>query len=72
MIDTETMLVIDSEPFAAELAGAMEEYMAQALVAEGRRGYVDNPEVELLEAPLGKRIGMFLFRAISSPFRFLV
>lgn len=70
-IDTENMLVIDSEPFAAELRRSMDVYQRASLQVDKDGGYLPGT-VEALQATLPKRAGMVAVSVISRLFQFLI
>ena len=71
-LDTETMLIIDSEPLAAQLTAAMGEYMARSLLVGPDNRYVSSPQVRALPVPPMKQAFMFTGSVFSRMFQFLV
>lgn len=68
-IDTETMLVIDSEEFAEILAGAIEDIRSECLEVGADNKYVTTPEAA---APKAKRILLGVVYILLKPFQRLL
>lgn len=71
-IDTETMLTIDSEPFAEALSTAIYAYRDQSLLVGKDNRPVKNPAVPTAPVPAGKKVLMFLSSLFSRLFHFLI
>lgn len=71
-LDTETMLVIDSPQFAAQLGGVIEDIKAQSLQVDTNNTYLPSQNVRELEASTGKRLAMAIVYALLRPFQFLL
>lgn len=71
-IDTETMLVIDSQEFAASLTAAVARQQDNALLLSGAQSYAANPEVH--ETPVGwlKALLLSIVSPFSRLFQFLI
>lgn len=71
-IDTETMLVTDSMPFAAILAGAIEDYRDQSLMVGIDNENIENGRVPAAPVATPKKVVMGLASLLSRPLRFLI
>lgn len=71
-IDTETMLLVDSPAFAAELSEAMGQYMENSLKVGIDNQYEENNEVTPLPVSGIKRGIMFVVSLFSRLFQFLI
>lgn len=71
-IDTESMLVIDSEPFAQTLHGAVQHYIDQSLLVGTDNHYLPSEAVTALPATLPKRVMMMTVSIFSRIFSFLI
>ncbi len=71
-LSTETMLIIDSEPFAEQLNDAIHRQMATSLEVGLNNRYIKNPDVEQTPVPLIKRMMMFATSVFSRAFQFLM
>lgn len=70
-IDTENMLFIDSEPFAAELRGVLDVYQGASLQLGADTRYLPGP-VQAVDAPWFKKAGMAFVSLFSRLFQFLI
>lgn len=71
-LDTETMLVIDGEEFAAQLENNIQVMQEESLLTQTDGTYVENPLVEAVEVPDKKRTIFRFLPFILRPFRFLL
>lgn len=71
-IDTETMLVADSAPFAAMLTGAVRAHQSQSLLVGIGNRPVPNAKVPALPVTPQKKLGVAIASLISRPLRFLI
>lgn len=71
-LDTETMLVIDSEPFYEKIAAEVQKILDQSAKVGEDNTYVEDGSVEILEVSFVKRALMFFVSIFSRLFRFLI
>lgn len=71
-IDTESVLLIDSEAFAQRLSGAVGELTAQSLRVSEDNTYRVDGSVAAMEVSRGKQVLMHVASWISRPFQFLI
>ncbi len=71
-IDTELMLVIDSEAFTAQVQQAVQTQVDLCLVVDADGGYVEHEEIENREVPVYKQILHGILRVVLIPFRAFV
>lgn len=71
-IDTENMLVIDSEAFAETLLAAMDNYLAQSLVVGQDNEYIVDSGPPALPVSWAKRAGMAAISVLTRLFYFLI
>lgn len=71
-IDTETMLIIDSVPFAVSLDAAIDAYKMRSLCVCGREDCGHERHVQAQPVPRGKRFVMRLVSVFSRAFQFLI
>ena len=71
-INTETMLVIDSQEFNSALTNAVNRYKKQSLVV-GKNGiYLSCPTVEAQQVPFGKQFRIWVLSLLSRGISFLI
>lgn len=69
---TETMLLIDSEEFAAELSAAIDNQIANSLEVGADNKYIPSDTVEKASVPLWKSILMHVVYILLRPFQYLL
>ena len=71
-LDTETMLVIDSEPLCQQLTAIMGEYQANSLVVGADNRYIDDPAVPAGPVSWVKKLLFGLASIVTVPFGYLI
>lgn len=71
-IDTESMLVVDSEPFAQALGAAIDGYIAESLMVGQDNRYITEGEIEALPVSVVKRAAIWVTSIFSRLFSYLV
>lgn len=71
-IDTESMLIIDSEPFARSLRAAIDRYIDQSLLVGPDNRYIESASLKALPVSMGKRMMMAATSVFSRLFSFLI
>lgn len=71
-LSTETMLVVDSEEFAASLLEAIDFYKSRSLEVGKDNKYLVNGQVEPLRVSLVKRFAIWFTSIFSRIFQFFI
>lgn len=71
-LSTETMVIIDSEEFAAHLKDEIDNYIDQSLLVGQDYSYIENPRLEAGQASLGKRLVTRIFSILVYCFDFML
>lgn len=71
-LSTETMVIIDSEEFAAHLKDEITNYTDQSLLVDGDYSYIENPRVKEGQASLFKKLIIRAFSIIVYCFDFML